>query len=176
MIFLEAIFWIIVVCLCYLELAGLLFFRGGVGCLNCLAFYFLEAPFVSVFRDEFCSSPTCARLLAQTWVPPVFGGRGIPGEPQHSHDTGEPPGDLTMANKKMIKRKKNTHKELNLFFSIYIFSTIALQHIQWAISKLVQWYLDTFFSNIFLSKKCCQTKTNLRHRWERKNSIDLLRV
>ena len=68
----EAIFWIIVVCLCDLELAGLLFFRGGVGCLNCLDFYFLEVdpaefwaasavgPKGKLARGSFSSEIVCA--------------------------------------------------------------------------------------------------------------------
>ena len=77
--FLEVIFWIIVVCLCDIELARLLSFRGGVGCLNCLDFYFLEVdpaelwaasavgPRGKLARGSFSSEIVCAaRLLKET--------------------------------------------------------------------------------------------------------------
>ena len=65
--------------LCYLELAGLLFYRGGVGCLSCLDFYFLEVdpaelwaasavgPRGKLARGSFSPEIVCAaRLLKET--------------------------------------------------------------------------------------------------------------
>ena len=59
--FVEAIFGIVVSCFDGSRLDGLLFCRGGVGCLACLVLYFVEAPFMSIFCVWF------APFLAAMW-------------------------------------------------------------------------------------------------------------
>ena len=59
--FVEAIFTIVVSCFDGSRLDGLLFCRGGFGCLACLVLYFVEAPFMSIFCVWF------APFLATMW-------------------------------------------------------------------------------------------------------------
>ena len=49
--FVEAMFCIFVSCFDGGRLDGLLFCRGGVGCLLCLALYFVEAPCMPIFCE-----------------------------------------------------------------------------------------------------------------------------
>ena len=117
--FLEAICWIIVVCLCYLELAGLLFFRGGVGCLNCSVFYFLEAPFVSQSLGDFVSQSGNSKDLqgfGTQKLPGVLATVRTTGDHNGGSHKGAPQEETAIANTKTsIKPKWKQNEKMKLF-------------------------------------------------------------
>ena len=139
---------------------------------------FRDANWVTLTRARACAR-ACTRARAfnarARWrkkeVPPVFGGRNVPGEPSESKHYGEiqrgtTPGNhkgTTVANKKnQSNQKESKIKDLNSSWNWKVSSWITsfnnrFQDIQWIISKSLQWYLDICFQCLF-SKKMLQNK------------------